>query len=396
MEIIIYNKTKELYKSIHKSSDKSNMLRKITLTDDSSRDFTYDGELFDESIIELKESNNINENVLSDSLLNFLYDEKISGLNDENFEKHLERWLSSLKLTIYTCTYSINNVSFEGEVSYLDGFIKLSKHSKNNNYVIEKIQRNQQGRFLLGTNLITLKVKGYSNNDAKEISLNLAHYMSYVYNISIFLEYNTCSNVHIGYDPKNHIWDGLVMKDRKNYSCFDSDKNIILPAHINNICIDNSIFNSLMVILKKYSNQEQNSKIEKYILLSLGLIGKSIGSKSRNDSFVMAMSSIESLLELEKEGSIKKNISERCARIISGEDDFDENKLKIKDLYRTRCDISHGEIVYISERKLNEIIEISIQVLIFFVKKSPMIKDKYKDDDFHKYLNDILPKIGKI
>lgn len=72
MEITIFNKTKKLYKSI----DKSEMLRRINISNGILRNFTYDGNLFDESIIELKKSNNINENVLSDSLLDFLFDEK--------------------------------------------------------------------------------------------------------------------------------------------------------------------------------------------------------------------------------------------------------------------------------------------------------------------------------
>lgn len=390
MEIIIFNKTKELYKSI----DESKMLRKISVTNGVSRNFTYDGDLFDESITELKTLKNINLNVLSDSLLNFLYDKKRLGLNDEALEKCLEKWLSSFKLTEYICIYPINNVAFKGKVSYLDGFVELSKHSENIDSFVGKLQTNEKKNFFVGDNLITLKVKGYSKDDAKEISINLAHYISYIYNISIFLEYNVCADVHIGCDSEKYMWDGLVIQneDKNNLLYFDSNKNIIIPAHVKKLCINNSVFNSLMKLLHKYSNQEQMSNVEKYVLLSLGLLGKAIEFKNRNYSFVMAMSSIESLLELENEGHIKRNISRRCARIISNEDNFNDNIYKIRSLYTLRSNISHGEVVYISERKLKEIIRIAIYVLFYFVIESPRIEHDYGNVDFHKYIDDILPK----
>lgn len=390
MEITIFNKTKKLYKSI----DKSEMLRRINISNGILRNFTYDGNLFDESIIELKKSNNINENVLSDSLLDFLFDEKKSGVNDEEFEEHLEQWLSSIKLTEYTCIYPINNVSFEDNVSYLDGFIELSKHSENIDCFIRRLQKNEKKNFFVGSNLITLKVKGRSRNDAKEISINLAHYMAYIYNIAIFLEYNVFSDVHIGYDQKDYMWDGLVIKDKENLSYFDSNQNIIVPAHIKNLCIDNAILNALIGLLHKYSYQEKMSNIEKFILLSLGLLGESMRVKSRNYSFVMAMSSIESLLEKENERSIKNNVSIRCARIVSDENNFKEIVYKFKEFYRKRSEISHGEVVYISERKLSEIISNAIYILFYFVKELPRIEETYGNADFHEYFDDILPKKG--
>lgn len=242
--------------------------------------------------------------------------------------------------------------------------------------------------------MITLKVKGRSRNDAKEISINLAHYMAYIYNIAIFLEYNVFSDVHIGYDQKDYMWDGLVIKDKENLSYFDSNQNIIVTAHIKNLCIDNAILNALIGLLHKYSYQEKMSNIEKFILLSLGLLGESMRVKSRNYSFVMAMSSIESLLEKENERSIKNNVSIRCARIVSDENNFKETVYKFKEFYRKRSEISHGEVVYISERKLSEIISNAIYILFYFVKELPRIEETYGNADFHEYFDDILPKKG--
>lgn len=136
------------------------------------------------------------------------------------------------------------------------------------------------------------------------------------------------------------------------------------------------------------------SNIEKFILLSLGLLGESMRVKSRNYSFVMAMSSIESLLEKENERSIKNNVSIRCARIVSDENNFKETVYKFKEFYRKRSEISHGEVVYISERKLSEIISNAIYILFYFVKELPRIEETYGNADFHEYFDDILPKKG--
>ncbi|TMT03082.1 hypothetical protein FD690_00260 [Apilactobacillus kunkeei] len=190
------------------------------------------------------------------------------------------------------------------------------------------------------------------------------------------------------------MWDGLVIKDKENLSYFDSNQNIIVPAHIKNLCIDNAILNALIGLLHKYSYQEKMSNIEKFILLSLGLLGESMRVKSRNYSFVMAMSSIESLLEKENERSIKNNVSIRCARIVSDENNFKETVYKFKEFYRKRSEISHGEVVYISERKLSEIISNAIYILFYFVKELPRIEETYGNADFHEYFDDILPKKG--
>lgn len=345
------------------------------------KEISYNPKLYDESIKELLNYKDISWSYLDENLIEYLYKEKLvkKDYNDNELCKSIVQWLSNLNEEDSKAYYPINHVRFGVDTSLYDDFLQIVYKFPDVIHEYNKICGDEEIRKVAKSDaFIEINVKGYSDNDVKELSFEIAEYVVTLLNIAGFIEHNLFLNISIGNINKCYVYDSFIEQIDSKCIAFDSDTSNQIPLTIDN-WNDNIKYNKkIMSILYRYANRNKLSEMENSILLSLRLIGRAISSKDKSISMILSISAIEALLESKKETKIKEKISTRCSKIISKcNDDFHENKKIIKNIYNIRSQIVHGEKYNVSKYEKQQVICLSIEVLYYVSQHFDEIKDFY-------------------
>lgn len=166
------------------------------------------------------------------------------------------------------------------------------------------------------------------------------------------------------------------------------DNGIIMTSRLNNTAIRSiEIDNEWYVDLKningnnsiwKITNKKNLNEIEYKIMRSIYLIGEAINSVNNEIAFLQFIMAIESIIQIQKDfvtKSIVAQLSETAAFVISDKriERIEISKL-VREIYKTRSAISHGNRKKISEDLILNSFILAKQLIMSFLTKSELQK----------------------
>lgn len=222
--------------------------------------------------------------------------------------------------------------------------------------------------------LISIKIKARESDKAFEIAdkycMSFENVFSYVLGdlsndkrigIFNFRGFSTMgkiisSNLGIGFNGKSDVILGLNL-----------DHNYL--SYFNNKELGND--EVWFLITKK-----DKSEIEKRLLNAIEWVGKAINDRDNSKSLIQFVFAIEGMLQYDEKifinQSIVSQLADSLAFIIT--DEKEERKKmsrKFKDIYKKRSSIAHGSNAKIDFEDLEEVFEITKNMIISFLIKSP-------------------------
>lgn len=122
--------------------------------------------------------------------------------------------------------------------------------------------------------------------------------------------------------------------------------------------------------------KKDKSEIEKRLLNAIEWVGKAINDRDNSKSLIQFVFAIEGMLQYDEKifinQSIVSQLADSLAFIIT--DEKEERKKmsrKFKDIYKKRSSIAHGSNAKIDFEDLEEVFEITKNMIISFLIKSP-------------------------
>lgn len=270
----------------------------------------------------------------------------------ENTLEQINKKYKADDLKSFLCNISMEEQSFESD-TFIVMFVKAREEIKAKELAQEKMKKIEAA----------LRIFAFS--------------ISSIYNVEIF----DCKDTKTDYTT--------IVSEKMLTGMID------MPEFKHNVQLDElyNRFGKYLDELIKIMFKNNSSEMEKNIIQAVLFCSRAVHNCANTTGFWEIMVAIEALLQPSGSGlvtpSITYQISEYCAFILCSTTQDRLNMVKImKELYKTRSNITHGNGEDVSERAFKQLFYIAVNLIVKFLADEHLRKIK-KAEDLKNYIDNI-------